>query len=150
VENGANGNGSCLLPNESALIAARALTSLALADGPVESAETLFICRFLGQAGYPALKPEDLRPWLPKDLARPCDPEPFLEAMLALAWADRRLTEKEWQVIKQYAVAWEFSLGRLEQMNNRLEKAYAPLMRRLWLSLRTIIQTEATAPVKVA
>lgn len=137
---------TCESASSRALVAARALASVALADGIVTCEETTFINRFLDESGFPAMQPEDLRPWLPTDLACPVERDAFIETLLGLAWADRTLSPREWDVIRQFAVAWAFPLDRLEQLNASFELTHAPLVRRLWANLRKLVGAESMDP----
>jgi hypothetical protein len=98
--------------------------------------------RFLEDAGYPPLRPTDLRPWLPGDLGRPDHPEPIIEAMVAVAHADRDRHDDEWRVICRFANAWGYPIDRLERLNQSIGRGYAPAIRRAWLSLRSLLVGE--------
>jgi uncharacterized protein with NAD-binding domain and iron-sulfur cluster len=124
---------------DAAVITARALVTLKLADGPVTPEERAFVDRFLATANHAPMRPADLRPWSPVELGRPERPVEILEAMVALAHADGERNEAEWRVIEQYARAWAVPLGHLSEIDRSLARGYTATMRRLWLSLRRVI-----------
>ncbi|MEM7118877.1 MAG: NAD(P)-binding protein [Chloroflexota bacterium] len=118
------------------LVAAQALTAFALADGTFDEQEYVFIQNYLRKNGYQALATIDLRPWLPQDIAQPQNPEDLLHAMLELGWSNGWLKRREWQLIKQFAIAWNFSLPKLARINKWFEKRQASLMNRFWVRWR--------------
>jgi hypothetical protein len=124
---------------DAAVITARALVTLKLADGPVTPEERAFVDRFLATANHAPLRPADLRPWSPVELGRPERPVEILEAMVALAHADGERNEAEWRVIEQYARAWAVPIRRLSEIDRSLARGYTATMRRLWLSLRRVV-----------
>ena len=126
-------------------VEAQALTTIALADGIMKDEEADFIQSYLEKVGASALVAEDVRPWLPNDLPAPRHPQKLLQAMLELGWIDSQLTDKEWATIKEYAMAWHFSLADLEYMSTKLEREHISLMRRVWLRLKVDDRFQASS-----
>jgi uncharacterized tellurite resistance protein B-like protein len=125
--------------SESAMAAGRALISVMLADGEIRPGERQFIDQFLVRAGLPPASSADLHDWGPGDLQRPADPAAVLFAMVTLMHLDRKRDDREWRVIQRFAEAWGYPVERLVRLDRSLDEAYAPLMRRLWLTLRGLV-----------
>lgn len=124
---------------EAPAVAARAMAALMLADGVIRPGERQFLDGFLREAGLPPLEEVDIRPWRPTDLAIPDDPEPIVEAMLHLMYADRQRDGSEWRVVREYARHWGVSLDRVEALAEELDRRHARPARRLWKVLTGLI-----------
>jgi hypothetical protein len=119
-------------------IAARAMAALMLADGEIRAGERRFLDEFLRRAGHEPLAERDLRPWRPTDLDVPDEPEPIVEAMVHLVYADRQSDETEWRVVREFARHWGVPLRHLETMRQALDREHAGIARRLFLLLRSL------------
>lgn len=89
----------------------RALCSVALADGVVESVERAAIDQAVAKLGAPPPTEEDWRVWRPADLVRPENPERVIEAMRHVALSNQLPDPSESRVIREFARYWLVKVG---------------------------------------
>ena len=62
----------------------------------------------------------------------------MIEAMVGLAYADRRRDGTEWRVIREFARYWRYPLAELEAMGRVLDVQNASMGKRIWGALRSV------------
>lgn len=92
--------------------AARALTSVMVADGVVRPAEERAVTRALQTLRAPPVGPEARRVWRPGELGPPPDPAALLALCRDVALADGEIDPTEVRLLEEYARAWEVPLNR--------------------------------------
>lgn len=92
--------------------AARALTSVMVADGVVRPAEERAVTRALQALRAPPVGPEARRVWRPGELGPPPNPAALLALCREVALADGEVDPTEVRLLEEYARAWEVPLNR--------------------------------------